>query len=150
MARQKCGGVIAELQLKNKGLEETPEGLKYFAAYVSNFKQTVASKASMMAENQLTEDLYRMLQIQRVRVPSDDAVQLDEMRSSLAKYEELNAVVNKLVYEILPEMMASLDMKIATLNKEAEVIQGEVVVGSYEDASLEPEDVIVLLNRLLD
>ena len=40
-----------------------------------------------------------------------------------------------------------MDMKIATLNKEAE-IQGEVVVGSYEDASLEPEDVIVLLSNL--
>ena len=57
-------------------------------------------------------------------------------------------MANKLVYETMPEMMASLDMKIATLNKEAEVIQGEVVVGDYEDASLEPEDVIILLNRL--
>ncbi len=148
LARHKCDAILTDLKSRNKGLEDTPEGLNLFAGYVANFKSITATKMEMLAENQLTEDLYRMLHIQRVRVPADDAVQLDEMRSALVKYEELNIMANKLVYETMPEMMNSLDMKIANLNNEAEVIQGEVVVGAYEDATLEPEEVLALLNQV--
>jgi dynein heavy chain len=148
LAREKCSIVYQTIKERIKVLSATPDGLGGFSKFVSHFKNLSAAKVKLAQDCQLVDDLYRMLQIQRVRIVSDDAVQLDEMRNAIVQDEKLMAEANTLVYETMPEMLTQLDMNIANLNRDAEAIQGELVVGDFNDSSLPAEQVLLLLNGM--
>ena len=79
----------------------------------------------------MVENMYQLLSAYDVEVPSEDSVQLDDLRGYQHSYQENVEAAQSFKSERMPEMTAQLDMKIAGLNERLVAITAELQAGEY-------------------
>ena len=126
-----------------------PVHLKDFANQTEQITSVLQDEKSLFKQTDMVEKLYQLLNKYDVEVPSEDAVQLDDLRGFQQSYQENVEAAEAFKAERMPEMTAQLDMKIANLNERLVAITGDLQTGEFVDAS-HFEWIVVIWEMLVD
>jgi dynein heavy chain len=131
LARGKCKELLNKYRNRISKLSQRPVHLKDFANQTEQVASVLADEKTLFKHTGMVENMYQLLSAYDVEVPSEDSVQLDDLRGYQHSYQENVEAAQSFKSERMPEMTAQLDMKIAGLNERLVAITAELQAGEY-------------------
>ena len=135
LARERCKIALNDYKRRLAALDDRPPRLGEFAEFVATTQAIEGERRRAFRETGVIDEMYRTLQLHRVRVQSDDMVQLDDLKAAQALFVEHSAAADDYIFGKMSEMTQNLDMSIAHLNEQVLSIRDELTGGVQSDIS---------------
>jgi len=116
--------------------------LDKFAAHVERIVSLREAEAALLRESSSVEDMYKLLQSYDVKISSEDAVALGNMRNSGLAYTDSYRKSEAYLEDRMPEMTRQLDMNIIKATDSLKAVGESVNDGLFIDAS-QPADTVL-------
>lgn len=142
LARKKCKAVFEAFVARSRSLDQRPPALDKFAAHVERIVSLREAEAALLRESSSVEDMYKLLQSYDVKISSEDAVALDDMRNSGLAYTDSYRKSEAYLEDRMPEMTRQLDMNIIKATDSLKAVGESVNDGLFIDAS-QPADTVL-------
>ena len=135
LARERCKIALNDYKRRLANLDDRPPRLGEFAEFVATTQLIEGERRRAFRETGVIDEMYRTLQLHRVRVQSDDMVQLDDLKAAQALFVERSAAADDYIFGKMSEMTQNLDMSIAHLNEQVLTIREELTGSQQSDLS---------------
>jgi hypothetical protein len=145
LARRKTKVVLEAFVTRSRTLDQRPPALDKFSAHVERVAGIREAEAAVLKDASAVEDMYKLLQSYDVKISSEDAVALDDMRNAGLAYTDSYRKSEAFLEERMPEMTRQLDVNIIKVNDSLKTVGEAVNDGAFIDASQSPETVLELL-----
>jgi hypothetical protein len=126
LARERCKIALNDYKRRLAALDDRPPRLGEFAEFVATAQTIEGERRRAFRETGVIDEMYRTLQLHRVRIQSDDMVQLDDLKAAQALFVERSAAADDFIFGKMSEMTQNLDMSIAHLNEQVLAIRSEL------------------------
>ena len=88
LARGKCKELLNKYRNRISKLSQRPVHLKDFANQTEQVASVLADEKTLFKHTGMVENMYQLLSAYDVEVPSEDSVQLDDLRGYQHSYQE--------------------------------------------------------------
>jgi dynein heavy chain len=148
--RGKCRAVADAYLARAKVLDLRPSVLDKFAGHVERLLGLRDAETALMKEASSVEDMFKLLYSYDVKITSEDAVALDDMRNAGLAYTDCYRKSESFLEERLPEMSRQLDMNILKVNDALKALADSVNEGMYVDAATPTAIAVASLTEVQD
>jgi dynein heavy chain len=135
LARERCKIALNDYKRRLAALDDRPPRLGEFADFVATAQTIEGERRRAFRETGVIDEMYRTLQLHKVRVQSDDMVQLDDLKAAQALFVERSAAADDFIFGKMSEMTQNLDMSIAHLNEQVLIIRDELTGDNQMESS---------------
>ena len=143
--RTKCKYCQDSFLARSRQLSQAPTVLDKFAAFVERRNAIRETEQPLLLDLASVEDLYRLLSAYDVKISSDDAVALDDVRNANAAYLDAQRAANMYIDDKLPNFSEQLESNILRANESLKSLAESVNVGVFIDPDTPPADTLVEL-----
>eukprot|EP00752_Nemacystus_decipiens_P017827 g15983.t1 len=135
LARSKCKEQLEKYKSRLAIVAQKPAHLKDFAGYVEQLETLKSQEKTITRNAQVVEQMYALLAQYDVKAPSEDMVQVDDLRTIKAQYQESMESARDEKEKRMPDMVRDLDTNIARLNDQLVQLGPSLEEGVFVDAA---------------
>ncbi|CAN0541854.1 unnamed protein product, partial [Ectocarpus sp. 12 AP-2014] len=135
LARSKCKEQLEKYKSRLATVAQKPTHLKDFAGYVEQLEALKSQEKAITRNAQVVEQMYALLAQYDVKAPSEDMVQVDDLRTIQAQYQESMESARDEKEKRMPDMVRDLDTNIARLNDQLVQLGASLDEGVFVDAA---------------
>jgi len=146
LARERCQATHEAFETRTRALDTKPVALDKFASHMERLAAIKESEGALLRDASSVEDMYRMLASYEVKISSEEAVKLDDLRTAVHRYHEVARNSDAFVDSKLPEMTRQLDVAILRVTDNLKSLGDSLGEGVYVDPEQPPTTVLELLD----
>jgi dynein heavy chain len=144
----KCSELNGEYQDMIKQLQEQPQNLPQYAAHIENFRKIKDEGVRVKKQSMQITAMHQLLLDHEMKIPSNDAVQFDDLRSSVLAFEDQLKDCKARMEESLAGMRQTVYKNISRLNNELTAQQEQIGEGIFIDANADPQDALAACDAM--
>ena len=141
-ARDEAAKVLASYTELNATLSKRPEDLDDFVGFGLAHAEAVENRASQVEAATTVDEMYELLKVYEVKVPTKDQVVTDDLTDAVAVYATNMESANSYIEERKQSMMTALDQNITATNDELLAILGNLHSGVVVEPDNDPAKMV--------
>ena len=142
VAREHCTKANEGFSHRVNDLSQRPAVLDGFVTCLEIHSQTMKTRKQILAESNMIDDMYDMLNLYEMKIPMKDQVALDDLHENVSSFKTALDDVAEFIDENKANNITTLNDEIVELNEYLLAMLAELHGGSYIDPESEPEAVL--------
>ena len=146
-ARDGCGTVLGEFQLRIKTLQKKPTDLKSFAAFVESKGAIGEDVKILITKSNTVDEMYKLLGTFEVKIPPQEQVKLDDLHSIHNSFQESIDMAESDVSTALSKHAQTLGQEIQGLDQDLMDMMTDLASGDATNSKASTTDVLNMLKE---
>ncbi|UPR05068.1 heavy chain of dynein [Chloropicon primus] len=142
VAREHCTKANEGFAKRVNDLSQRPPVLDGFVTCLEIHNQTMKTRKQILAESNMIDDMYDMLNLYEMKIPMKDQVALDDLHENVSAFKTALDDVAEFIEENKANNITTLNDEIVEMNESLLAMLAELHGGSYIDPESEPETVL--------
>ena len=142
VAREHCTKANEGFAQRVSDLSQRPNVLDGFVTCLEIQNQTMKTRKQILAESNMIDDMYDMLNLYEMKIPMKDQVALDDLHENVSSFKSALEEVADFIEENKANNITTLNDEIVEMNESLLAMLAELHGGSYIDPESEPETVL--------